>query len=912
MKARANRKIAASLRLYRRLADAFPHEFKNLYRQELLQTTGDSIEFIWQEHGTVGLLRLLLDIAVRVPAEYAKEIRQDLRYGLRTLAKSPGFTAVALISLTLGICIATCAISEMNGLVLRTLPGVPHPEQLVAVLAPTSYPNFKRYQEEKKLFSSAAAYIAPVPFAVRSDGGTQRTWGQLVCSTYFSAFGITPYLGRTFDLQDEQPGRASTVVISYRYWQEHLNADSSIIGKTLSVNGHPATLIGIAPAGFLGASPFIFVADLWMPFSVGPAIAPELSDDALNRRDVQMFRVVGRLQPGVTRDQAEAALDAITQQLQQDNAEQGRERNGRRLFLVDGGKLLPLRKEDQPFFTSFLLLMAALVMLIACSNVANMMLARAMDRRREIAVRLSLGASRARLVRQLLTENMIVASTAGVIGFFLSMWLTHLLSRLRMPFPMPVAYNFEPDRRVLLFTIAMTVSTGLLFGLAPALQATGSEIAPALKEAGTVYFRRFRSMSLRNLLMISQMAGSLTLLVLLGLLSVGIQTTMGMQAGFDPQNLYLTSMDPIRDGYPRERVADFFEKLLDGVQKTPGVVSAALTEAVPVSLANQAVTVTVPNSRSQQIIDKAAKHVVGKDYFSTTGIQIRLGRAFSKDDETNHGNDVIVSEAFVRRLWNGENPIGRRIEIGNTEVPAKILPGSFDYRSQSSAASKQIYEVAGVAGDVAEGLVVEKPRPAIYFPLRPADYDRPSLEGVTIIVRTTPGTDAIATVRQQIAALSEQITPFNAMTMREHIEQFMSPLRAAAWTYGLIGIFGLVLASVGLGGVTAYSVTQRRHELAVRMAVGAGKRDVMALVLKEGAYLIGIGTALGMSCAWAGEHALSAMSATVGKINTSTSSSDPVVMIGAPLLLATLALLACYLPARRSTRINPVTALRQE
>jgi predicted permease len=900
-----------TLRLYRALANAFPHEFKDVYGRELLDTAEDSIDSVWREHGFVGLARLLIDIAIRIPAEYAAEVRQDVQYGLRILANSPGFTAVALISLSLGICIATCAISDMNAIALRTLPSVPDPEQLTAVLAPTSYPNYERYRQESKLFSSTAAYVAPVPFAVVLGGRSERTWGQLVSSSYFSTFETRPFLGRLFDLADEQPGRAPTVILSYRYWQEHLGGDPALIGKTLSINGHPATLIGITAEEFLGASPFLFAADLWMPFSVGPAVAPELSDDALHRRDISMFHVVARLQPGVTRDQAEAALDAITQQLQQDNAEEGKERKGHRVLLAEGGKMLPLREQDRPFFTSFLLLLAGLVMLIACSNVANMMLARATDRRREIAVRHSLGASRARIVRQLLTENLMVATVAGLIGFLGSMWLIHLLSHLRMPFPMPVEYDLRPDGRVLAITLGITFFTGLFFGLAPALQATGPDIAPALKEGGVIRLRRMRGLSLRNLLMVSQIAGSLTLLVLLGVLSLGIQTTMGMQAGFNASNLYLISVDPVRDGLARERVADFFDKLLDRVQKLSGITSACLTETVPVSLPTQTISAGLPESGSKRILESAARHTVGKDYFSTTGIAIHMGRAFMDEDETKDTNTVIVSESFVRQMWKGQNPIGRQVQIGNASVPPpKIVPDSFDYRSQEKAAART-YEVVGVAGDVAEGLVVRQPRPAVYFPLRPADYDRPSLEGVTLIVRTVPGTDALSAIERQIAALSGTVSPFNAMSMQEHIQQFMSPLRTAAWTYAAVGFFGLILASVGLAGMTAYSVTQRRHEIALRMALGARSRDVLQLVVKQAATLVIVGTLIGMALAWAGERALMAMSASVQNVN-STSSTDPIVLIGAPVLLATLALIACYLPARRSVTINPVVALRQE
>lgn len=900
-----------TLRLYRGLASTFPHEFKSVYGRELLDTADDSIDFVWREHGLLGLVRLLFDIAIRIPAEYAAEIRQDLQYGLRILANSPGFTAVALISLSLGICIATCAISDMNAIVLRTLPAVPNPEQLAAVLAPTSYLNYERYRQESKLFSSAAAYVAPVPFAVVLGGRSERTWGQLVSSSYFSTFETRPFLGRLFDTTDEQPGRAPTAVLSYRYWKEHFNGDPTQIGKTLTINGHPATVIGIAAEEFLGASPFLFAADFWMPLSVGPAIAPELSDDALHRRDVNMFHVVARLQPGVTRDQAEAALDAITQQLQQDNAEEGKQRKGHRVLLAEGGKMLPLREQDQPFFTSFLLLLAGLVMLIACSNVANMMLARATDRRREIAMRLSLGASRARLVRQLLTENLMIATVAGLIGFLGSMWLIHLLSHMRMPFPMPVEYDLRPDGRVLAITTGITLFTGLLFGLAPALQATGTEIAPALKQGGAIRLRRIRGLSLRNLLMVSQIAGSLTLLVLLGVLSLGIQTSMGMQSGFDPSNLYLISVDPVRDGLAQDRIADFFDKLLDRVQKLPGITSACLTETVPVSLPAQNISASLPESGNKRILESVAKHIVGKDYFSTTGIPIHMGRAFTREDEIKDTTAVIVSESFVRQMWKGENPIGREVQLGNADVaPPKILPGSFDYRSQEKAAV-QSYVVVGVTGDVAEGLVVRQPRPAVYFPLRPANYDRPSLEGVTLIVRTVPGTDALSAIERQITELSGTVSPFNAMSMQEHVQQFMSPLRTAAWTYAAVGFFGLILASVGLAGMTAYSVTLRRHEIALRMALGARSRDVLQLVVKQAATLVIVGTLIGMFLAWMAERALIATSSSAANVN-STSTTDPIVLIGSPLLLAALALIACYLPARKSVTVNPIVALRQE
>ena len=312
------------------------------------------------------------------------------------------------------------------------------------------------------------------------------------------------------------------------------------------------------------------------------------------------------------------------------------------------------------------------------------------------------------------------------------------------------------------------------------------------------------------------------------------------------------------------------------------------------------------------VVISAGKRVVGRDYFDTTGIPIVLGRGFRKEEEANQARAVIVSQELVRELWPGEDPLGWRIEIGNGEMVApKILPGTYDYRPAVPAGGRTVCEVVGVAGDVAEGLVIGKPMPVLYFPLRPADYAQPAAQGVTLMLRAAPGADVIAAVRREISAMDAAITPFNARSMPEQIGQFMAPLRIAAWTYGLIGVFGLILASVGLAGVTAYSVTRRGHEIGIRIALGARGRDVLGLVMKEGAVLVAACTALGMAGAWAGSRLMSAVNSSVGRV-TSTSTTDPIVLYGAPLLLAGLALIACYLPARKSTRIDPVAALRQE
>jgi predicted permease len=857
-----------------------------------------------------GMARRLLDVAIRLPAEHFAEWRKDIRYALRSLAGSPGFTAVAVLSLGMAICIVTCAFSEMNGMALRTTPGVENPRELVALQLPASYPNYQRYRAHGDVFASTLAYVAAVPFGVSLGGRTERQWGQLVTPSYFSTLGVQPALGRFFE-DAERGGAVTPVVVSYRFWQEHLASDPSVIGKTLRVNAQPATVVGVGPKEFLGASPTLFGADLWMPLSVGERVAPELAGQALERRDRTIFRMVGRLRPGVTMSRVEAELDATAQQMEQENGDAASTRKGRRVLLVEGGKMLPLSKQDLPFFTSFFTIMSGLIMLIACANVGNMMLARAAGRRKEIAVRLALGASRARIVRQLLTESMMVVAGAAVPGFLASMWLMRLLRGVRMPLLIPVTYDLHPDARVLLLTILLTGLTGLAFGLVPALQSTRTGLTSALKEGGAVRLPGRHRWNLRSILMVSQFAGSLTLLVVLGMLSLGIQSTLGIQAGFNPKNLYLISLDPVRDGYSAGQATAFLQKLLDRVKLLPSVTSASLTETVPVSIGGTRVRVSTPGDAGHQT-RTVIRHVVGKDYFATTGIAVPMGRAFRQEDEASQTAAVIVSQEFARQFWQGADPLGRQIEIGDDEIVApKVLPGSYDYRVGAAGARRKVFEVVGVAGDVAEGLVVQKPSPAMYFPLQPADYARPAAQGLTLMVRAAPGVDVIGAVRREMSAMDPNITPFNMRSAPAQIEEFMAPLRMSSWTYGFIGIFGLVLSSVGLAGMTAYSVAQRGREIGIRMALGAQSGNVLSLVMKEGMLLVTVGTAIGLAGAWTGSRLLAAMNSSVGKV-TSTSTSDATVLLGAPLLLAFLALLACYVPARKSMRIDPVVALRQE
>ncbi len=842
-------------------------------------------------------------------------LSHDLRYGLRVLVASRTYTFVAVVSLTLGIGVATSAFSEMNGFILRDVPAISAPGQLVLLAGPVSYPDYLRYRRESDLLSGTLAYLAPVPFAVEIAGQTQRLWGHIVTPSYFPTLGVQPASGRFFDAREEQPGGEPRVVISDAFWRNRLGSPRGIVGSSLRINGQACTVVGIAPPDFQGASPMVYGADLWLPVTAPPAIAPELAGNLLEQRDRAVFHVLARLRPGVPQASAEAAWETVARRIEEETSDPSRLRKGRRIEFLPGGKLIPVRKQDLPMFTAFFTILGGMILLIAGANVATMTLARGAARRKEIAVRLALGAGRGRLVRQLLTESLIIAAAAGFFGFLMAVWLMHLASGIRMPYPMPLTLNLAPDARVLWFTLGLTGFTALAFGLVPALQATRPGLTSAIKEgSGLVQPRHSRLPRLRSLLMVSQVAASLALLLITGFLVIGHRRIADVAVGFETRNLYLISLDPVRDGYSAARSTDFLDKLLDRVKALPSVASATLADAVPMTMIGKPAArfFTDEPASGRKVLHSGRRYTVGRDFFDTLGISIVRGRGFRHEDEADSSAVAVVSEKLVRECWKGEDPIGRSVEIGDEEIPSFSPAGGAEPRPGLRGRPRTV-QVIGVARNVRDGLVmVPADAPGVvYLPLRPAALAQPSLQGVTLAIRAVPGVDAVAAVRREISAMDDRIQPFNIRAMPEQIEQLMFPVRSALWTYAFIGMFGLILASVGLAGLTAYSVAQRRREIGIRIAVGARSRDVLRLVMREGAVLTGTGTIFGLVFARFGIRVLSASLGQIAR-TAGTSISDPALLIGAPLLLGSLALVACYLPARRSARVDPLVVLRSE
>ena len=480
-----------------------------------------------------------------------------------------------------------------------------------------------------------------------------------------------------------------------------------------------------------------------------------------------------------------------------------------------------------------------------------------------------------------------------------------------MLYPMPLRINLEPDGRVLLFTLGLTAFTGLALGLAPAFRTTRTDLTPTLKEGGDVRLGRRRRLNLRNLLVASQVAGSLALLLITGFLVIGHRRIVETEVGFDPRRLYLISLDPVRDGYSREQAAAFFRKLLERVRRLPAMTSASVTDSVPMSMIGKPGTAySVDGPGGSKVIRYARRSSVGEDFFDTVGIDVVRGRSFRNEDETDRSRTAIVSENLAQECWKGKDPLGQRFEIGNDELPRFGLAGSSGGGRTPISGRPETFEVVGVAKNVRDGLTVASPG-VIYLPLRPRDYGRPGLHGVTLVVRVAPGIDAISAVRREISAIDEKLTPFDARSMPEQIDQLMFPVQAALWTYSFIGVFGLILTSVGLAGVTAYSVAQRRREIGIRVALGARSADVLRLVMREGSIMVAAGTGIGLALAWAAMRMLAAALSFIAR-TTGRNTSTPALLIGAPLLLAAVALVACYLPARQSLRVDPVVALRQE
>jgi predicted permease len=889
--------------IYKRLAEAFPHEFKLAFGDEMMQAGEDSIGEVAKRHGLLGVIRLIADLVIHLPLEYLSEMRRDMKYAARALAQSPGYALVGIASMGLGIGLTTNVHNQGWVLITRALAGVASPDQLVTAESPTSYPYIERYRDQKNLFSGVAAVQNAVVFNVLLSGQSgkpDRVPAQLVSPDYFSVLGMEPERGRLFSADLDKTGNAPAVVISDRYWHGRFNSDPGAIGQTIRINGQNATVVGITPSKFDGALTANPV-ELFVPTTVPATVAPELGNDALNNRGLKSFQFLMRLSPRVTIDSAESALDGITRRLDKDDpVAPPQASKAKRVILMGAGTRVQIPREIRPKLLGFYFALMIIVTAIACLNLATMALARGTGRRKELAIRLGVGASRFRLIRQMVSESVLLSLLGGAVGFALAWSLAAITAHTRLPVGSPINPDLPIDWRTALFALVLAIVSGIGFSVLPALQATRTDVAPALKQGSAFQLSGHKRFGLRNVAMCAQVAGSLLLLLVTGFLVLGLVKNSSIQTNFNPKTMAFLFIDPVRDGYTAEKSQAFFERLPDRLRSTPVISSFAFAAQPPyLPSDDDDFHLTVDDPHQPSPVEKdLSKRIVSAGFFSVLNQPIVAGRDFDESDQRLGNNTTRAPGAVSARLPMVLNQKAARALFGGTNALGKHLRDN-----------QRSYEVVGIVPDMkdAGGMTAA----IAYLSLTHHDFAQTPSGGIIIIARGHSAEDVIGGVRTVVASMDPNLTLFNAQTLSEYLELTRASMRAALRTFGGIGLFGLILSAIGLAGVTAYAVAQRSKEIGIRMALGARKSQVLTLVLREGVTLVAIGTIIGFLCAVALAKAMSAITTAFSDV-FSLGVGDPRLLIGAPLLLAGLALLACYIPARRAMAIDPLKALRLE
>ena len=899
-------------RIYRRLFRAFPHEFKLAFGDEVMQLGEDVAQDIAKRHGAFGLIRLLGDVAIRLPIEYLSEMRQDMRYATRALIKSPAFALVGVVSMGLGIGLTTNVYSSRWALLTRELPAAANASRLVIAEKPVSYYYIEQYRDQKNMFTGVAAVQNGIPFNVglqgHNDAKPERVFGQLVSPEYFSVLGVQPQLGRVLSPELDKPGDAPVVVISDRFWRSRLNSSPDAVGQILRLNGQSATIVGVTPRNFDGAVS-LYPSELFVPVTVPARLAPELANDVLDQRNAKEFLAMMCLAPGVTIDSAEAGLDGITRRLdEQDRAAPAQADQAKRVVLVPAGTRAPIPRNLRHAVEGFFAVLMGLIMTIACLNLATMLLARGANRRKELAIRLGVGASRFRLIRQMISESILLSLLGGVAGFALAYGLSVLNSKLPQAAGAPLAPDIALDWHAAIFAFAVAIVCGVGFSLAPALEATRTNVAPALKQGSALPLPGHRRFGLRNLAVLAQVTGSVTLLLITGFLVLGIIQANNVETKFDPKTMVLLSIDPVRDGYTSEKAQALFEKLPERLRASGTVRSFALAAQPPFSIEDEdaAIQLTAEDSRGGARVQlSAVEETVGAGYFAVLNEPMLAGREFAELDQQILEQRIRIQPSLKQRS-PADGP--RTLPAVLNERAARGFFANGNVIGKRVWDGEQSYEVIGVVPDLKDGSGIRQR--IVYVPLTRRDFARPPAGGISILVRSEPGRNALSGTRSVIASIDPNLTLINVQTLSEYLELSRYVRLSALRTYGGIGLFGLILSAIGLAGVTAYAVAQRRREIGIRMALGARKGQVLRLVLRESVALIAVGTFLGLLGAFAMSKILSALTNQFADAFT-VGTNDLRLLVGAPLLLAGLTLLACYVPARTAAKVDPLLALRE-
>ena len=813
-------------------------------------------------------------------------ILQDIRYGLRMLWKTPAFSLVAILSLALGIGLNTAIFSVVNVVLIRPVPVVREQSRVVWLRAPVSYPDYVDYRRESQSFEGMAAATGSSEFSLDRSGEPQLLKGEYVTENYFDVLGVAAIKGRTFDRSEGQQA-SPVVVLSEHLWRTGFDSDSNIAGRQISLNGLGFTVVGVAPKNFIGTEVGLN-RELWVPLLMQPVLNPpeaaKQADPITNRfqeRDSHWLAVFARLKSTVSREQAGVEMTAVARHVAETyRGKVSDERlRGVQLLGMNGG-MDPRDREEALPIAGIVMVVVALVLLIACANIASLLLARAANRRRETAIRQALGASRPRLIRQWLTESLLLGLAGGVLGLLLAFWANQLLTSYLQATPL-AALELGLDWTVLIFTLGISVITSLVFGLAPAVQGSRLDIVKALKseDGSRAGFQRSR---LRSVFVTAQVTLSVVLLIGAVLFIRSLQNANTIDPGFRVERALTVPINLGLLRYKENEGAAFYRQLLARVEAQPGVERASLVRFAQLGFSFAQFQVWTEGRNAEQAEGLSTGfNVVGPNYFKTMETPLVRGRDFTDADRKGAPGVVVLNETLAGRLWPGQDALGKRVSVNGPEGP--------------------FLEVVGVARDGKYRSLGEAPHSYIYQPLLQS-YD----PKMTLVVRTTGEPQALsAAVREQIRALDAKLPVADVSTLHDQVALSLFPARVAAWTLGSFGLLALFLAAIGIYGVVSYSVAQRTREIGVRMALGASRKDVLGLVLGQGLMVIAVGVGIGLLIAFGATRVLAGFLYGVG-------ATDAATFVGVPLVLVLVALAASYLPARRATKVDPLVALRYE
>jgi predicted permease len=868
---------------------------KHTVEQALDDELRSSVEILAEEKMKDGLLRsvalrqALIELggveqvkeevrAIRV-GRFLENFTRDLRLAFRTLAKAPSFTAVVILTLALGIGANATIFAMVSRFVLHTAP-VGDPPTLLTLHTTDhneccnnfSWPLFTDLRDNAKSFSGVAGFYELLPASISGSGDPQRLWGQATSTNFFDVTQLGLTLGRGFR-SDEQ--NSPVIVLGHRVWKSRFNSDPNILGKSIALSGHPYTVIGVAPPYFRGID-LILDTQFWVPIGNIDQLLPNTGH--FDWRNYHWIAVAARLKPGVSRSEAAAELQLLSQRFAQSHPDTEKNLG---FHFEQAGSLPPRDKSVILLFFSTLMLVVLLVLLIACANVANLFLAQAAGRQREMAVRIALGATRAQLIRRVVTESVLFSLLGGLLGVLISVWATGGLSAFRFPVPVTLDLNVGIDHKVLLFTFLLSLATGVLFGLLPAWTAAWGSPSTALK-GEDLLARPGRFWTLRNLLVVAQISMSLVLLCVTGLCLRSLRSASSINIGFRSSGVLAMSIDPRLHSYTPEHTVQFLAELQRRVSVVPGVSSAAVTDALPLSGGHRSDGFQPAGKKPLDPTPSAELYIATPGYLDTLGIHLIGGRDFSNESATSP-RVAIVNQVFADTFFPHEDPVGQSVSGGGVT-----------------------YEIIGVTNNIKSRFIGEDLRPVLFRSLPQTVASDPSFEGYTILARTAAdSTFVAASVRSVIRDMDPTLAVFNEQTMEHHVREAFFLPRLAGTLFAVFGTVGLLLAAIGLYGVMNHTVSLRLREIGIRMALGAQASSVQRLFLRRGLQLTAVALAIGLPAAFV-------IAKLFNSILYGIKPNDAITFISIPLFLAFVALLASYIPARRATKLDPMIALRYE